>query len=52
MLKHLLLQYMQCSIVSHFDQKTKEKTVNIMSLDVLDIECIEINIVKELGRSL
>ena len=40
---------MHCLIVNHFKQKTPEKTVNRMSLVVLDIECIESNIVKELG---
>ena len=40
MLKYLLHQ---------FNQKTPEKTVNRMSLVVLDIECIENNTVKELG---
>ena len=40
---------MHCLIVNHFNQKTPEKTVNRMSLVVLDIECIENNIVKELG---
>ena len=38
---------MHCLIVNHFNQKTPEKTVNRMSLVVLDIECIENNI--ELG---
>ena len=47
-LKYLLHQYMHCLIVNHFNQKTPEKTVNRMSLVVLDIECIENNIVKEL----
>ena len=40
---------MHCLIVNHFNQKTSEKTVNRMSLAVLDIECTENNIVKELG---
>ena len=40
---------MHCLIVNHFKQKTPGKSVNRMSLVVLDIECIEINIVKELG---
>ena len=40
---------MHCLIVSDFNQKTPEKTVNRMSLVVLDIECIESNIVKKLG---
>ena len=40
---------MHCLIVNHFNQKTPEKTVNRMSLVVWDIECIENNIVKELG---
>ena len=40
---------MHCLIVNHFEQKTPEKSVNRMSLVVLDIECIESNIVKELG---
>ena len=40
---------MHCLIVNHFKQKTSEKSVNRMSLVVLDIECIENNIVKELG---
>ena len=40
---------MHCLIVNHFNQKTSEKTVNKMSLVVLDIECTENNIVKELG---
>ena len=39
---------MPCLIVNHFNQKFPEKTVNRMSLIVLDIECIESNIVKEL----
>ena len=39
---------MHCLIVNHFNQKTPEKTVNRMNLVVLDIECIENNIVKEL----
>ena len=46
MLKYLLNQYMHCLIVNHFNQKTPEKTVNRISLVVLDIECIENNIVK------
>ena len=49
MLKYLLHQYIHCLIVNHFKQKTSEKSVNRMSLVVLDIECIESNIVKELG---
>ena len=40
---------MHCLIVNHFKQKTPEKTVNRISLVVLDIEYIESNIVKELG---
>ena len=40
---------MHCLIVNHFKQKTPEKTVNRMNLVVFDIECIENNIVKELG---
>ena len=40
---------MHCLIVNLFKQKTPEKSVNRMSLVVLDIECIdESNIVKEL----
>ena len=39
---------MPCLIVNHFNRKTPDKTVNRMSLVVLDIECIESNIVKEL----
>ena len=39
---------MHCLIVNHLKQKTPEKSVNRMSLVVLDIECIESNIVKEL----
>ena len=38
---------MHCLIVNHFKEKTSEKSVNRMSLVVLDIECIESNIVKE-----
>ena len=49
MLKYLLNQYMHCLIVNHFSQKTPEKTVNRMSLVDFDIECIENNIVKDLG---
>ena len=40
---------MHCLIVNRFNQKTPEKTVNRMSVVVLDIECIENNVVKELG---
>ena len=40
---------MQGSIVNQFNQQTPEKPVNRMSLVVLDIECIENNIVKEVG---
>ena len=40
---------MHCLIVNHFKQKTPEKAINRMSLVVLDFECIESNIVKELG---
>ena len=40
---------MHCLIVNHFNQKTPDKTVDRMSLVVLDIECIENNVVKELG---
>ena len=40
---------MHCAIVNHFNPKTPEKPVNRMSLVFLDIECIENNIVKELG---
>ena len=40
---------MHCSIVNHFNQKTPEKPINRMSLVVLDIECIENKIVKELA---
>ena len=40
---------MHCSIVNNFNQKTTEKPINRMSLVVLDIECIENNIMKELG---
>ena len=40
---------MHCLIVNHFKQKIPEKSVNRMSLVVLDIECIESNIAKELG---
>ena len=36
-------------IVSHFNQKTPEKTLIRMSLVILDIECYENNTVKELG---
>ena len=49
MLKYLLHQYLHCLIVNRFNQKTPEKTVNRKNLVVLDIECIENNIVKELG---
>ena len=49
MLKSSLHQYVHCLIVHHFNRKTPDKTVNRMSLVVLDIECIESNIVKELG---
>ena len=48
MLKSLLQQYMPRSIVFHFNQQTPEKTVNIICLVILDIECIENKIVKEL----
>ena len=41
---------MHCLIVNHFKQKTSEKSVNRTSLVVLDIECIESNIVKEFIR--
>ena len=40
---------MHCSIVYHFNQKTPEKTVNRKSVVVFDIDCVENNIVKELG---
>ena len=40
---------MQYLVVDHFNHKTPEKTVNRMSLDVLDIEYIENIILKELG---
>ena len=49
MLKYFFHQYMHCLIVNHFNQKTAEKTVNKMNLVVLDTECIENNIVEELG---
>ena len=49
MLKYLLHQYMHCLIVNQFNQKTSEKTVNRMSLVVLDFECNENNIVEELA---
>ena len=39
---------MPCLIVNHFNQNFPDKTFNRMSLIVLDIECIESNIVKEL----
>ena len=41
MLKYLLHRSMHCSVISRFDQKKTEKTVNIVSLVVLGIECIE-----------
>ena len=50
MLKYLLHQYLHFFIVNFFNQKTPEKTVNRMSLVVLDIECIENNVVKEFIR--
>ena len=37
------------SIVFHFNQQTPEKTVNIICLVILDIECFENKIVKELA---
>ena len=40
---------MHCLIVNHFTQKAPEKTVKRMNLVVMDFECIENNIVKELG---
>ena len=40
---------MHCSNVNHFKQIAPEKTINRMSLVVLDIECFENKIVKELG---
>ena len=40
---------MHCSNVNHFKQIAPEKTINTMSLVVLDIECFENKIVKELG---
>ena len=40
---------MHCLIVNHFNQETSEKTVIKMSLVVLDFECNENNMVKELG---
>ena len=49
MLKYLLHRSMHCSVISRFDQKNPEKTVNILSLVVLGIECIENILVKELG---
>ena len=49
MLKYLLYQFMHSSIVIHFNQKTPERPVNRMSLVVLDFECFENIIVKELG---
>ena len=49
MLKYLLHQYMHCSIIDHFNQIDSEKTVYRNSLVVLDIECFESSIVKELG---
>ena len=49
MLTYFVHQYMHCLIVNHFNQKTPEQTVNKMSLVVLDIECVENNIMKELG---
>ena len=49
MLKNLLQQYMHCSIADLFNQKAPGKTVNRMSLVVLDIYCIKNNTVKELG---
>ena len=41
---------MHCSVVNHFEGKTPEKPVSRMSLVVLDIVCVENNIVKELGN--
>ena len=49
MVKSLLHQYMPCSIVTHFKQQTPKKTVNIICLVVLDFECFENKIVKELA---
>ena len=49
MLKSLLHRSKHCSINSRFDQKNPEKTVNILSLVVLDVECIENILVKEFG---
>ena len=49
MLKSLLPRYLHCSIFNQFNQNTPEKTVNRMRLVVLDSECIEKKIVKELG---
>ena len=40
---------MPCSIVTHFNQKTPDKTVNTICLIVLDIECNENKKVKELA---
>ena len=40
---------MQGSLVNLFNKKFLEKTVNRLSLVVLDVECIKNNIVKELG---
>ena len=48
-LKYLLHQYMLCLIINLFNKKTPEKTVNKMSLVVLDIECVENKIVKMWG---
>ena len=48
MLKFLLYQYLHCSINKHFKPKTPEKPVNRMRFVVLDFECIENNIIKEL----
>ena len=49
MLKKIFHQFKHCLIVNHFNQKTPEKTVNRMNLVVLNTECIENSIVKELG---
>ena len=51
MLKFLLHQYMHCSIVNHFNQKTTEKPVYRRSLVVLNFDCTKNNIMKELGVS-
>ena len=40
---------MHCLFVKHFNRKASEKTVNRMSLIVLDFEYVENNIVKQLG---